>query len=177
MRPSAIHSYQHFRKCFIFFIWQTIQKCKLFFLDTRYIIWIYIYIYIYIRRPKKPGTVFRTLLWSTVTFFFTLLDRASFPHYNSTKIIKFGWELFYLWSNFLWTVIFGFARFPEFRGTINDRLRPSIIERVLCSVDPCIALTRITIQARHCTEIRCSWLNASANTCVGACTCCWKLCH
>ena len=30
-------------------------------------------------------------------FFFTLLDRASFPHYNSTKIIKFGWELFILW--------------------------------------------------------------------------------
>ena len=26
-------------------------------------------------------------------------------------------------SNFLWTVIFqGFARFPEFRGTINDKL-------------------------------------------------------
>ena len=23
-------------------------------------------------------------------FFFTLLDRASFPHYNDTKIIKFG---------------------------------------------------------------------------------------
>ena len=29
--------------------------------------------------------------------FFILLDRASFPHYNNTKIIKFGWELFILW--------------------------------------------------------------------------------
>ena len=29
--------------------------------------------------------------------FFTLLDRASFPHYNNTKITKFGWELFILW--------------------------------------------------------------------------------
>ena len=24
--------------------------------------------------------------------------------------------------NFLWTVIFGIARFPEFRGAINDKL-------------------------------------------------------
>ena len=29
--------------------------------------------------------------------FYTLLYRASFPHYNNTKIIKFGWELFILW--------------------------------------------------------------------------------
>ena len=29
--------------------------------------------------------------------FFTCLDRASFPHYNNTKIIKFGWKLFILW--------------------------------------------------------------------------------
>ena len=29
--------------------------------------------------------------------FFTLLDRTSFPHYNNTKIIKFGWKLFILW--------------------------------------------------------------------------------
>ena len=32
--------------------------------------------------------------------FFTLLDRTSFPHYNNTKIIKFGWKLFILLSNF-----------------------------------------------------------------------------
>ena len=52
--------------------------------------------------PKKRNSgysqFFRTLLWSTVIFF-TLLDRASFPHYNNTKIMKFGY--------FLWSFIFG----------------------------------------------------------------------
>ena len=38
---------------------------------------------------------------------FTLLDRTSFPHYNNTKIIKFGWKLFNFMSDFIWTVIFG----------------------------------------------------------------------
>ena len=51
------------------------------------------------RWPKNNGTVdfFRTLLWSTVIFFFTLLDREYLPHYNNTKIIKFGWKLNILW--------------------------------------------------------------------------------
>ena len=47
--------------------------------------------------PTKNGTV------DTVDFcsdqqlsFFTLLNIASFSHYNNTKIIKFGWELFIL---------------------------------------------------------------------------------
>ena len=52
--------------------------------------------------------------------FFTLLDRASFPHYNNTKITKFGWELFILWVISYGLSFSGFARFPEFRGTIND---------------------------------------------------------
>ena len=48
--------------------------------------------------PKKTGTVDFLGLWSDQQLsFFTLLDRASFPHYNNTKIIKFGWELFILW--------------------------------------------------------------------------------
>ena len=38
--------------------------------------------------------------------FFTLLDRASFPHYNNTKFSNLV-ENFYFMSNFLWTVIFG----------------------------------------------------------------------
>ena len=48
--------------------------------------------------PPKNGTVdfFFTLLWCTVICF-TLLDRASFPRYNDTKIIKFGWKVFILW--------------------------------------------------------------------------------
>ena len=41
--------------------------------------------------PKKPGTVdFLGLCSDQQLFLFTLLDRASFPHYNNTKIIKFG---------------------------------------------------------------------------------------
>ena len=48
--------------------------------------------------PKKNGTVdFLGLCSDQQLSFFTLLDRPSFPHYNNTKIIKFGWELFILW--------------------------------------------------------------------------------
>ena len=40
---------------------------------------------------KNPGTFdFLGLCSDQQLFFFTLLDRASFPHYNNTKIIKFG---------------------------------------------------------------------------------------
>ena len=42
--------------------------------------------------PKKTEQSFFLGLCSN-----TLLDRASFPHYNNNKIIKFGWELFILW--------------------------------------------------------------------------------
>ena len=71
------------------------------------------------KNPRKQS-IFRTLLWSPVIIF-TLLDRPSFPHYNSTKIIKFGWELFILWVISYGLSFSGFARFPEFRGTINDK--------------------------------------------------------
>ena len=48
--------------------------------------------------PKKNGTVdFLGLYSDQQLSFFTLLDRTSFPHYNNTKIIKFGWKLFILW--------------------------------------------------------------------------------
>ena len=44
--------------------------------------------------PTKNGTVntvdFSGLCSDQQLSFFTLLDRASFPHYNNTKIIKFG---------------------------------------------------------------------------------------
>ena len=41
--------------------------------------------------PQKTGTVnFLGLCSDQQLSFFTLLDRASFPHYNNTKIIKFG---------------------------------------------------------------------------------------
>ena len=63
---------------------------------------------VYTGWPQKNWTVdFSGLCSDQQLSFFTLLDRASFPHYNNTKIIKFGWELFYFMSNFLWTVIIG----------------------------------------------------------------------
>ena len=74
--------------------------------------------------PNKNGTVdtvdFSELCSDQQLSFFTLLDRTSFPHYNNTKIIKFGWELFILWVISYGLSFSGFARFPEFRGTIND---------------------------------------------------------
>ena len=49
--------------------------------------------------PQKTGTVdFLRLCSDQQLSFFTLLDRASFLHYNNTKIIKFGGELFILWE-------------------------------------------------------------------------------
>ena len=60
------------------------------------------------------------------SYLFTLLDKASFPHYNNTKIIKFGWELFILWVISYGLSFSGFARFPEFRGTINDSISSSV---------------------------------------------------
>ena len=71
------------------------------------------------KRNSWYSRLFRTLLWSTVIFS-TLLDRASFPYYNNTKIIKFGWKLFILWVISYGLSFSGFARFPEFWGTIND---------------------------------------------------------
>ena len=50
------------------------------------------------KKKKKHGSVdFLGLCSNQQLSFFTLLDRASFPHYNNTKNIKFGWELFILW--------------------------------------------------------------------------------
>ena len=43
------------------------------------------------KKKKKPGIVdFLGLCSDQQLSFFTLLDRPSFPHYNNTKIIKFG---------------------------------------------------------------------------------------
>ena len=74
--------------------------------------------------PPKNATVdtvnFSGLCSDQQLSFFTLLDRASFLHYNNTKIIKFGWELFILWVISYGLSFSGFAWFPEFRGTIND---------------------------------------------------------
>ena len=45
--------------------------------------------------------------------FLTLLYRASFPDYNNTKIIKFGWELFILWVISYGLSFLGFAWFSS----------------------------------------------------------------
>ena len=84
-------------------------------------IWVYTLILYRVRGPQKNGTVdFSGLCSDQQLSFFTLLDRTSFPHYNNTKIIKFGWELFILWVISYGLSFSGFAQFPEFRGTIND---------------------------------------------------------
>ena len=72
---------------------------------------------------NKNGTVnFLGLCSNQQLSVFTLLDRASFLHYNNTTIIKYGWELFILWVLSYGLSFLGFARFPEFRSTINDKL-------------------------------------------------------
>ena len=86
--------------------------------------------YEYTGWPEKNGTVdtvvFSGLCSNQQLSFFTLQDRASFSHYNNTKIIKFGWELFILWVISYGLSCSGFARFPEFRGTINDKLMANL---------------------------------------------------
>ena len=57
-----------------------------------------IYFPTYTGWPKNNGTVDSSELCSNQQLsFFTLLDRASFPRYNNTKIITFGWKPFILW--------------------------------------------------------------------------------
>ena len=74
--------------------------------------------------PKKHGTVDTVNLSGLCSdqqlFLFTLMDRASFRHYNNTKIIKFVWELFILWVISYGLSFSGFAR-----GTINDSFSSS----------------------------------------------------
>ena len=56
----------------------------------------------------KNGTVDLLGLCSDQQLSFcTVLDRASFPHYDNTKIIKFGWELFILWV--IWLISYGLS--------------------------------------------------------------------
>ena len=77
-----------------------------------------------VAQKERNSRFFRTLLWSTVIFF-TLLDRTSFPHYNNTKIIKFGWKPFILWVISYGLSFSGFAinlslvGGPPKNGTVN----------------------------------------------------------
>ena len=47
--------------------------------------------------------------------FLILLDRATFSHYNDTKIIKFGWELLIWWVISDGLSFLGYAQFLEYR--------------------------------------------------------------
>ena len=60
--------------------------------------------------PHKNGTVnFLGLCSDQQLSLFTLMDRTSFPRYNNTKIIKFGWKLFMLWVISYGLSFLGFA--------------------------------------------------------------------
>ena len=75
------------------------------------------------KKRRRRNSRFSGLCSDQQLSFFTLLDRASFPHYNHIKIIKFGWELFILWVISCGLSFSGFARFPEFWGTIKGEVR------------------------------------------------------
>ena len=49
------------------------------------------------QKKTMEQSIFLGLCSDLQLSFYTLRDKASFPHYNNTKIIKFGWELFILW--------------------------------------------------------------------------------
>ena len=76
-------------------------------------------------QKKTEQSIFLGLCSDQQLSFFTLLDRTSFPHYNNTKIIKFGWKLFLLWVISYGLSFSGFAiNFPLVggppkNGTVN----------------------------------------------------------
>ena len=72
------------------------------------------------KTEQSIQSIFRTLLWSTVIFFSPCWIEHLFLHYNNIKIIKFCVELFILWVISYGLSFSGFARFPVFRGRIND---------------------------------------------------------
>ena len=74
------------------------------------------------KTEQSIQSIFQDFALINIYLFFTLLGRASFTHYNNTKIIKFGWELYILWVISYGLSFLGSARFPEFRGMINDKL-------------------------------------------------------
>ena len=68
--------------------------------------------------PKKTGTVdtvdFQGLCSDQQLSFFTLLDRASFPHYKKHQDHQIWLRTFYFLSNFLWT--FHFRDLPDLQS-------------------------------------------------------------
>ena len=133
-------------------------------------------IQIQIQTEQSIQSIFRTLLWLTVNYF-TLLDRASFPHYNNTKIIKFGWELYFM-SNFLWNVIFGIcpiSRVPRhdnesFSSTCANTYQHSTSYKEISVPMTCLdckslSLNSIVISVRQWMYDICSGDNCSCDNC------------
>ena len=81
-----------------------------------------------VAQKNRNSWLFRILLWSTVTLFHLAGYRPSFPHYNNTKIIKFGWELF-----ILWVISYGLSK----NGTVDTGLSfsPCWIEHLFLITD------------------------------------------
>ena len=70
--------------------------------------------------PKKTEQPIQSIFQD-----FALINSYLFSHcwieHHFLIIIIFGWELFILWVISYGLSFLGFARFPEFRGTINDK--------------------------------------------------------
>ena len=56
--------------------------------------WLLLLLLYRVAPQKTEQSIFLGLCSDQQLSFYTLLDIASFPHYNNTKIIKLGWELY-----------------------------------------------------------------------------------
>ena len=76
--------------------------------------------------PQKTEQSIFLGFWSDQQLsLFTLLDRASFSHYNNTKIIKFGWKLSNLWVISYGLSFSGFAiNLSSYLETQGNRANP-----------------------------------------------------
>ena len=107
--------------------------------------------------------------FALVNSIFTLLGRASFPHYNNTKIIKFGWELFISWVISYGLSFSGFARLmtiPAVHKLSEYCVQWSVYCQGAC-VWSSLVLPNKDIQFRHWLALRfiCSWLMNAGMCC------------
>ena len=67
--------------------------------------------------------------FALINSYLVLLDRASFPHYNNTKIIKIIWlRTFYFMSNFLYGL--SFRDFPDFQSSEARLMTASAVHKL-----------------------------------------------
>ena len=72
------------------------------------------------KTEQSIQSIFQDFVLINSSLFLPCWIEHIFLNYNNTKIIKFGWELFILWVISYGLSFSRFARFPGFRGTIND---------------------------------------------------------